>query len=66
VICPQVRGRSDPDTGKNSNRVGAIRERNRLMMLRCGSAAANFSRLARSSQAEKVQNVFLVSPAFRV
>ena len=58
VICAQVSGRSAPEIGKNSNRVGPIRGRSRPMMSRCGSLAANLSRLAWSSQTENVQNVF--------
>src|SRR5512142_2308955 len=66
VICAHVSGRSDPETGKNSNRVGLIRGRSRPMMARWGSLAANLSRLAWSSQTENVQNVFRARPAFSV
>ena len=66
VICAHVSGRSDPEIGKNSNRVGLIRGRSRPMMARWGSLAANLSRLAWSSQTENVQNVFRARPAFSV
>ena len=66
MICAHVSGRSDPEIGKNSNRVGLIRGRNRPMMARWGSLAANLSMLAWSSQTENVQNVFRARPAFSV